>query len=187
MATPRSKAEDMSTLYLRSGFELLQNEGRNGGATTNIGGFNLVYFYPLLSKLFIGLGYASSFDLIAGSVPIDGYSFHGKLYFRGQGTVIETQAKWGTSSYRELQAYYFGASYNYNSYYLGTDPDGLSDREQMTGKYSAVNLYVGADYAINRKFGLNTEFGATLLPLTGSDDRVKIRHLSIMAGLSFYF
>jgi hypothetical protein len=180
-------AEYKPVLYLRTCFESLSNQGTITGTTTNFGGMSLIYFYPLTAKLFAGFGYASSFDLTAQTLPITGYSFHGKWYFRGQGTTISYKEDWGSSESRPTSAYYVGGAYVYNTYYLGDDPASTAPKDNLSGQYSNINTYVGMDRAINKKFSWNAEGGMSLLTMAASDARVKIQSNFVYIGLSYIF
>jgi hypothetical protein len=179
--------DNKSVLYLRTAIELLSNQGTSSGSTTNIGGFNLIYFYPLTPTLFAGFGYGSSFDLSAQTLPIAGYSFHGKWYFRGLGTAVKYNENWGSSEARSTSAYYLGAAYVYNTYYLGHDPASTAPKDNLAGQFSNINTYLGVDYAINRNFSWNIEAGMSLLTMAASDARIKIQSTFINAGLSYIF
>jgi hypothetical protein len=179
--------ENKSVLYLRTCVEMLNNQGTSTGSTTNIGGFNLIYFYPLTPNLFAGFGYGSSFDLGAETLPIAGYSFHGKWYYRGQGTAVSFKENWGSSISRSTRAYYVGAAYVYNTYFLGHDPSSTLPKDNLSGEYSTVNAYTGADFAINNKFSWNAEGGMSILTMAASDNRVKIQTTFLYVGLSYIF
>lgn len=176
-------------LYLRTVFETLSNQGTIAGAgtATNFGGMNLIYFQPISPVLFAGFGYSSSFDITAKTLPITGYSFHGKWYFRGVGTTVIYKEDWGVSELRPARSYYAGGSYSYNTYYLGHDPASTQPRDNLTGQYSTVNAYVGGDQAINKKFSWNAEGGMSLLTMSASDDRIKVQSTFIYLGLSYIF
>lgn len=185
---PFSQAEEYkSVLYLRTCFEQLSNQGTSPGSSTNIGGLNIVYFYPLTSTLFTGYGYASSFDLGAQTLPISGYSFHGKWYFRGEGTTTVNKESWGSSESRSASAYYVGGAYVYNTYFLGDDPASTTPKDNLAGQFSNINVYLGADYAINKKFSWSIEGGTSLLTMSASDNRVRIQSNFLYIGLSYIF
>jgi hypothetical protein len=174
-------------LYLRTGYEMLSNEGKNKGNSSSTGGFNLLFNYYLTQKLSAGFGYSAWFDPSLGVMPIHGYSLNGRYYYYGKGTHELIQADWGTSEYHSPLSSYAGMSYNKYTYFLGKDPQSVDDTQQLSGDYSTVNVSVGADYRLNRNFELNAELGTSVFTFAASDDRVRIGHTGFLAGITYVF
>ncbi len=184
-----AESEDFkSKLSLRSGLESLVNKGELSGSQTNIGGFNIGYSLFLNSSLAIIFGYAASFDLGNAKQTVNSYILAGKYYFSGLGTTIEKKDELGTSISKSNKAYYVGSSYGLHDYFLGSDSLSI-DAEVATikGTYSTTNVFIGADYFLTKKLELNFEAGITILAFAASDNRVKIHHTWLLAGLNWVF
>ncbi len=182
-----AQAELANAFYLRTGAELLKNDGTRKGSSTNLGGLNLILFFPIQKTLLVGAGYSASFDITKGSLPIAGYSIHGKWYFKGEGATDRHNDQWGNSSIKSLQSYYAGSAFTYYSYFLGRDTQAADDTVRLEGKYSNLNIYAGADFAIDEKYGWNIEMGTSAMTMAGSDDRVKIKTTFFLAGICYFF
>jgi len=183
-----AKADDLaSSLYLRTQVESLTNLGDNGGSTVSIGGFSLVYFYPLTENLYAGFGYHASFGSSGSAVAIHGMSVQGKYYFYGMGTIQRKSNQFGTNEYRSTQSYYAMSSYTDQSYFLGKDTSASDDNTYIQGKYANVNIGAGADWASNNRFGYNAELGMSLLSMSATSDKYRIRHMYIYGGISYFF
>lgn len=181
-------ADDLaSSIYLRTQVESLTNLGDNGGSTVSIGGFSLVYFYPLTENLFAGFGYHASFGSSGSAVAIHGMSVQGKFYFYGLGTIQKKSNQLGTNEYRSSQSYYAMSSYTDQSYFLGKDTSASDDNTYIQGKYANVNIGGGADWAANNRFGYNAELGMSLLSMSATSDKYRIRHMYVYGGISYFF
>jgi hypothetical protein len=183
-----AKADDLaSSLYLRTQVESLTNLGDNGGSTVSIGGFSLIYFYPLTEKLFAGFGYHASFGSSGSAVAIHGMSVQGKYYFYGLGTIQKKSNQLGANEYRSTQSYYAMSSYTDQSYFLGKDTSAADENTYIQGKYANVNIGAGADWATSNRFGYNAELGMSLLSMSATSDKYRIRHMYVYGGISYFF
>ncbi len=174
-------------LILRTGFGVLNNEGTSSGSAPITGGFHLMGLYHLNADLAAGLGYFSTFDVSNGTSPVSGMDLIGRYYFWGTGALIKSDGSWGSSVIGRRWAGYTGLGYAYRTYFLGQDPLGVAEVDQLKGSYSLINILGGVDYRLNEKFGVNVEFVYSPIAFAASDKRVMIKELLVLLGFDYNF
>jgi len=168
---------------MNSGF--LQNVGTGGGALASVWGLNVGGLYYPSANLALGCGYRSSFDFGKGTVPLSGWFGVGRGYVWGQGTRSTIDASRMVMERHDRIAIYTGLELGQTSYYLGSNAAVVTNNPN--GSYLNVNALLGMEITLSDHIELNLEGGVTALTLSSSDERYRVRGVTLSAGISYLF
>jgi hypothetical protein len=178
---------ESSKLTIRTGVESYVNKGTQAGQSSGFGGFDLQYIVFLNSYLAAGIGYGAQFDLQAGGVPVAGMELVGRYYFWKEGTQVSYQEKWGELSLHNSWTPYAMTMYSQRKFYLGNDYESTDTTKSLAGEYSIINVGIGLDYRLSRRFEFNAEFSTSAYAFVATDPRVKINETALLFGVNYVF
>jgi hypothetical protein len=174
-------------VFARMSAGIISNVGTVTGSSFSYGGANFGAVFFITERLAAGVSYKVETNF--SSVPLKGFDLFGRYYFLGSGTVVTTRDAFGNLSVRQRGwSPYLGAEYSSRDFYVEGDPTAVNAEDRaVSGSLSSVNVSLGVDYRLSRRWEFTVEGNMTLLPFAGSDPRVKIKWMLACFGVNYVF